>query len=231
MNQPYPGQELALFRDAVNWKQYFAEVLRPHVNGRVLDVGCGNGVNAPYLIHAGVKAYTYLEPDAALLAQVVDHALPALLREGERIHGTTADITHRQFDTVLYLDVLEHIADDAAELRRASQLLAPGGRLVVLAPAFQALYSPFDAAIGHHRRYTKRSLAAVVPPGLHVDQLRYLDSLGLLLSLGNRLLMRQAMPTREQVLFWDRRVVPRSRWTDRLLGRWLGRSVVGVFRR
>ena len=61
------------------------------------------------------------------------------------------------FDTILYVDVLEHIADDAAELARARRLLTPEGNLVVLAPAHQSLFSPFDAAVGHYRRYDERT--------------------------------------------------------------------------
>ena len=74
----------------------------------------------------------------------------------------------------------------------------------MLSPAHQWLFSPFDAAIGHCRRYTKSSLRAV---GAAVDEFRtkrlsYLDSCGLFASAGNRLLLRQAMPTLQQILFW-----------------------------
>ena len=53
-----------------------------------------------------------------------------------------------RFDTILYIDVLEHIDDDLGELARSATHLRPGGHLIVLAPAHQALYSPFDKAIG-----------------------------------------------------------------------------------
>lgn len=63
-----------------------------------------------------------------------------------------------RFDTILYIDVLEHIADDRAELVEAARRLNPGGYLVVLSPAHQWLFTAFDAAIGHVRRYTAKSL-------------------------------------------------------------------------
>ena len=71
--------------------------------------------------------------------------------------GTTHDRRGRRaFDTVLYIDVLEHISDDGSEVARASQLLRPGGYVVALSPAHQMLFTPFDAAIGHYRRYSKQ---------------------------------------------------------------------------
>ena len=88
--------------------------------------------------------------------------------------------------------MLEHIEDDAAEVRRAAEALAPGGHLLALSPAQPWLFSPFDAEIGHFRRYTKKSFAALAPPGLTAVKLVYLDSVGMAASLANRLLLRSS---------------------------------------
>jgi SAM-dependent methyltransferase len=227
----YPGQELELFSEAVNWKRYFAELLEPHVSGQVLDVGCGMGVNALFISNPGISAYTFLEPDVSLLDRVKENACLPVLWNAEKVNGTTQDMAGRRFDTVLYLDVLEHIEDGAAELERARDLLAPGGCLVVLAPAFQLLFSPFDHAVRHHRRYTRSSLEKEVPAGMQCILSRYLDGVGTLLSLGNRLMLRRNLPTQAQIHFWDRYVVPISRPFDKLFGRYFGRSVVAVYRK
>jgi 2-polyprenyl-3-methyl-5-hydroxy-6-metoxy-1,4-benzoquinol methylase len=80
------------------------------------------------------------------------------------VNSTMTDLPASEvFDAVLYVDVLEHIADDLSELRRAAVHLRPGGVLVILVPAHPRLYSAFDAAIGHYRRYTKSMLITVVP--------------------------------------------------------------------
>ena len=134
------------------------------------------------------------------------------------------------FDAILYIDVLEHIADDAAELAAAARLLRPGGALIVLAPAHPWLYSPFDRAIGHHRRYTRRSLARIAPPGLRRLVLRYLDSVGLLASAGNRFLLRRSLPTPRDIARWDGLMVPISRRLDAWLAFRVGKSVLGVWR-
>lgn len=132
-----------------------------------------------------------------------------------------------RYDAILYVDVLEHIEDDAAELRKAQRLLAPHGAILVLAAAHPFLYTPFDRALGHWRRYTRSSLRTIVPPELRVSVLRYLHSAGGLASLANRLL-RQAHPTPSQIAVLDRALVPASRVLDPLLGHRVGTSVLGV---
>jgi len=136
----------------------------------------------------------------------------------------------RLFDCILYIDVLEHIEADRAELEAAAEHLKPGGTLIVLCPAHPMLYTEFDRAIGHYRRYTKAMYRAIEPDGLRRERLIYLDSAGLLLSLGNRLLLRSGSPTLKQVKVWDRLFVPISRLMDPLLGRTVGKSIVGVWR-
>jgi len=226
----YVGTELELFQHAVNWKRYWSAQVAPYVQGKVLDVGCGLGVNAAYVVNDRVTGYTFLEPDGSLLQQVGEHVqLPATITH-RRIQGTTEQLKGEHFDTLLYIDVLEHIEYAAEELLRASDLLDTGGHLIIVAPALPFLYSPFDKAIGHYRRYTKRMLREQIPATLQEARIRYLDSAGLALSLGNKLLLRQAAPTLAQIALWDRRIVPISRFTDLLVGHSFGRSLVAVYR-
>lgn len=135
------------------------------------------------------------------------------------------------FDCILYIDVMEHLEDDRAEAAAAAARLAPGGVLIILSPAHQWLFNPFDATVGHFRRYNRRSLARIVPASLEVVSLSYLDSVGLLLSLGNRLVLRSVQPTEAQINLWDRRVIPLSRLTDRVFGYRAGKTIVGIWRR
>lgn len=227
----YEGGELELFAHATNWKAYWSSALRGWVRGDVLEVGAGIGTNTELLCAATRGVWTCLEPDA----QLSERARAAHAHLGarcEHVTGTLAGIPEaRTFDTILYLDVLEHIADDRGETARAARHLRAGGHLVVLAPAHQALYSPFDRAIGHHRRYDKASLRALAPEGLALERLFYLDCAGLAASLANRVLLRQSLPTLAQVRTWDRCLVPLSRVFDRVLARSAGKTVVGVWRR
>ena len=227
----YVGSELELFAEARRWKAYWSHELAPWVRGDVLDVGAGLGATARVFAQlANVRSYLALEPDVGLVARMQAEATgfpPGF----EAIAGTIASLPpSRRFDSILYIDVLEHIADDRGELERALARLAPGGRILVLAPAHRFLYSPFDAAIGHERRYDRRTLRAAVPPGLRIERMHYLDSVGMLASLANRLLLRSAMPTHAQIALWDRWMVPTSRWLDPATGHRLGKSLLAVMK-
>lgn len=228
----YVGTELELFRHAGNWKRYFSDMLEPYVRGHVLDVGCGLGVNADRLWNEAVTTYTFLEPDNRLLEQVPLHVRRTDSFPHQLINGTITALPHGSvFDTILYLDVIEHIEDARAELRRAHELLAPGGHLLILVPAVKYLYSEFDEAIGHYRRYNKSTLCRELPPELEQRRMFYLDSLGFFASLANKWFLGQSTPSLRQVIFWDRRIVPLSRLTDLLVFRTFGRSLISVSRK
>ncbi len=229
----YVGTELDVFARATRWKTYYGSFLRPFLSGDVLEVGAGLGATTRVLCDGMARSWLCLEPDLALAAKIAESirsgALPACCRV---LAGDLASLPEEaRFDAILYLDVLEHIEKDAGELARASRHLRPGGRLAVVAPAHSWLYTPFDKAIGHYRRYTRRSLADCAPPGLRREQLLTIDSAGLFLSLGNRLLLRSAHPTDAQIRFWDQVVVPISRFLDPLLLHRVGKTLVGIWRR
>jgi hypothetical protein len=101
-----------------------------------------------------------------------------------------------------------------------------GGYLIILCPAHQWLFSPFDIAVGHYRRYNKTSLQAVMPDNIKIIKLVYLDSIGLLANLGNRLLLKQSKPNLTQVKIWDKFMVSLSRFFDPLIGYHAGKSVI-----
>ncbi len=225
----YIGTELELFAAATRWKAYWASSVAPFVRGDVLEVGAGIGTNTRVLQNDTIRSWKCLEPDDALAAKARDEV--ATLPKCQVVVGTTASPNLGRFDSVLYIDVLEHIQDDRGELLRAAELLTPGGHLVVLAPAHQALYSEFDRAIGHFRRYDAKSLIAVGPASLALEKSFYLDSVGVLASFANHAFLKSERPTPAQIKTWDTFMVPLSRLLDPCLGRRVGKSVVGVWRR
>jgi SAM-dependent methyltransferase len=233
MSFVYVGTELDLFAAAVNWKAYVRRQVRPYLGRDVLEVGAGNGNTTRALCDGAFDRWLCLEPDASLADRLFASIDSGLLPECCRTKlGTLDDLGGQErFDTVLYMDVLEHIADDHAELARAAALLRSGGHLIVLAPAHEWLFSPFDQAIGHHRRYTRTTLRRAAPDGLALIRLVYLDSVGMLASLGNRLLLRRSMPAPRQIRVWDRLMVPLSRLVDPLLGYSFGKSALAVWRK
>ena len=229
----YMGGELELFARAEHWKQYWISRLRPRIHGAILEVGAGLGGNTLRLRTGDERRWVCLEPDARLAATLRETLAASPTGGAVEVRvGTLAALEPAEvFDCILYIDVLEHIEDDRAELRRAASHLTPGGQLIVLSPAHNWLFSPFDHAIGHHRRYTARTLAALAPPELRLANSFYLDSVGLLASAANRFLLRQSLPGARQIRWWDNYMVPCSRLLDPITGGCVGKSVVAIWER
>lgn len=227
----YVGRELELFAEAKSWKQYWSSLVLAYLRGDILEVGAGVGTNTPLIKGAEATSWTCLEPDPKLAAQMRERfAEDASLTKCRVQLGTIADLGgDSRFDAIVYIDVLEHIADDKGELRRASQLLRAGGRLVVLSPAYTWLYTSFDRAIGHLRRYQKKTLQACGPEDCRLCKIIYLDSAGVLASAANRMFLKQSLPTLRQILFWDRCLVPISRIADRLIRHTFGKSILAIW--
>jgi SAM-dependent methyltransferase len=231
--QVYMGGELKLFARAGRWKQYWSSQLRPFIQGAVLEVGAGIGANTLRLRSGSERRWVCLEPDPSLAAALREQLADTPLNPTAEVVTGTLDALEpaERFDSILYIDVLEHIEDDRGELERAAQHLAPGGQLIILAPAHAWLFSPFDQAIGHFRRYTARDLSGLTPPGVRLVSAFYLDSVGLLASAANRLLLRQSLPSTRQIQVWDSLMVPCSRWIDPFTGYRAGKSVVAIWKR
>ena len=223
---------LELFAASQEWRAYCGTKIAPYIRGHVLEVGAGIGSNTRALCDPGRHRWICLEPHLSLAARLRETAsAPDLTRVTSIVIGTTASLRPApRFDTILYLDVLEHIDDDRAELERATALLRPGGHLIALVPAHPLLYSAFDRALGHYRRYSRNGLLALAPPTLAVRRAGYLDAVGLAASLANRIFLRRALPARWQVDVWDG-LMPVSRRIDRLLGFTCGKSVLAIWTR
>lgn len=225
----YVGSELELFEKAVNYKKYFGALLKRYLVGEVLEVGAGIGGTTAILRNVRQSRWVCLEPDPKLKEQLRENVGSSAC---EIRTGTITSVpAGERFDAIFYSDVLEHIEDDAGELQLASQHLKRKGKLIVVAPAHNWLLTPFDKAIGHFRRYTRARLKKISPENLRLEKCVYLDSVGLLASLTNRLLLKKDMPTQKQLWFWDFFLVRASRVLDPLTLRRVGKSVLAVWSR
>ena len=138
----YVGSELDLFAGAQNWKAYWSRQIRPFLGDDILEVGAGIGSSTRYLGRGGRGRRLCLEPDPDLHGQLLrsfDETEPS--QACEAVCGTLESLIGKQFDTIVYIEVLEHIENDREELNQAASHLLPGGHLIVLAPAHQRLFS------------------------------------------------------------------------------------------
>lgn len=134
----------------------------------------------------------------------------------------------RRFDAIISLNVLEHVARDDQAVRQLVRLLRPGGALLTYVPACPAAFGPMDTALGHHRRYTRRSLARLMTQaGLRVERLHAMNLLGLLGWSFNNHVLRRTRPDPAQVAAFER-LVPLVRAAERRFRVPVGLGLVAV---
>jgi 2-polyprenyl-3-methyl-5-hydroxy-6-metoxy-1,4-benzoquinol methylase len=228
----YIGNELELFKHAHNWKKYYASFIEGYLKNDVLEVGAGIGETTHLLCDGTQNCWVCIEPDELLTKEIEikkeNGYLPFII---EIITGTLDGIdSNRKFETIIYIDVIEHIENDEEELKKAANFLKPNGHIIILVPAHNYLFSKFDKSIGHYRRYNKEMLAKAIPKGFQKVDLRYLDSIGLFASLANKWFLKQDYPTLEQIKFWDNYIIPVSKIIDAISFYSLGKTVVGVWK-
>jgi hypothetical protein len=229
----YIGTELEVFAKATNWKNYVGRNLRPYITGSVIEVGAGLGSSTKYLCDGSQVHWLCLDPDANhvlhLKALIAARKLPPCC---EAKCGILADLAPSECaNTIIYVDVLEHIQDDEAEILVAATHLASGGRIVVLAPAFNSISSPLDKAVGHYRRYVRNDAERLTTPSLSLQATFFLDSAGFFASGLNRFVLRKSLPSARDIQIWDKVIVPISMLSDKVLGRLFGRSIVMIWQK
>lgn len=224
-SKDYIGSELELFSHAKIWKQYWSQKIKPLIQGPVLEVGAGLGANTK-LLRDEQTVWHQLEPDEKFYKQ--------LLKSNKKINSCIAyngflkNHTKKNYQTIIYIDVLEHIEKDRDELEIAATKLLKGGSVIVLSPAHQILMSNFDRNIGHFRRYNKKMLRDICPKSMMVKKQYYLDSVGLLASYAARF-VKSGNPTLRQILFWDRLMVPISKFLDLLSFFLVGKTIITIY--
>ncbi|MFZ5469001.1 MAG: methyltransferase domain-containing protein [Myxococcota bacterium] len=183
---------------APNYNAYLGQRLRAHCGQRVLEVGAGIGTITAQL-EEGRELVVALEVESFYVERLKNR-----FRDRPHVRPYLSDVAladwealqKERFDTIVLSNVLEHIPDDAASVRRFADILAPQGKLLVLVPALPALYGSMDEAVGHHRRYTHDSLRTVLEEnGFTVDHLEWLNIAGIPGWFFNgRVLRRRAVP-------------------------------------
>ena len=161
---------------AQQYAEWIHSLVAPHLGPEVLEIGAGHGLLTERLASTSHVTAT----------DVSESCVATLLRRyvgDERVVIRRADLSEAtatgDYDSVVLINVLEHIADDALAVKQLAGALRPHGRLVLWVPALSMLYSDFDRRIGHHRRYSVPGLRKVLEDAdLNVIDIRYVNVLG-----------------------------------------------------
>lgn len=214
-------------RGAVNHRRWLCELARPHLGGAALEIGSGLGNYAQTWLAMGERVTASEGSPArveALRARLAQAAAEIPVR---LLH---APVTEKaEFSAVVACNVLEHIPDDIGALRSFRDLVRPGGRVVLVVPAFAFAMGEFDRVVGHQRRYTVPALRrALSAAGWRVERIHYVNWLGLLAWVVMMKWLKGRPRDGLLLRWWDGVVIPVVRFTERWVPPPFGQSVFAV---
>jgi SAM-dependent methyltransferase len=199
--------------EAVNYNRWIYHILRPYLGTRILEIGCGTGNITGFLtLHGQVLA---VDVHAGYLRAARKRMIgnPRVTFQKINLEKTLSNLRRFKADTIICVNVLEHIREDETVLYECLRLLPPGGRLLLFVPALQLLFGSLDISYGHFRRYSIRGLKTkVAAAGFKIQYCRYLNLLGILgWWLNGKILNRKVIP-KNQILAYDHFV----RYSDKI---------------
>lgn len=210
----YVGKDLEAMDFAVNYHRWILDILKPFLGKRLVEVGAGTGSFSELLLKTNPQSLVLVEPSEMFEAlqnnsAIIDSRVSIKIFQNifseiaARIKAESAP------DTIIYINVLEHIEDDLAELKTVRQTLADNGRVCIFVPALPLLYSEFDKYIGHFRRYRKNELTEKCEQaGFRIILKRNFDFPGILPWLIKYRLLKSTTMESGAVKFYDDFAVP-----------------------
>lgn len=225
---------LGIIGSAENFNRWMYDTVKIHCRGKILEIGSGTGNISKYFLSDGYDlslsdrsdyycgilndlAGEYPRPPEIIL---MDIAAPRLDPAYTRYFG--------KFDSIVMLNVLEHISDEKTALANCAKFLSDGGSIIVLVPAFQSLYNTFDRTLGHYRRYSRRDLENVLSGCRYkIEYSRYFNAFGILgWFFSGKILGKKLIPPGQMKLYNS--LIVFFKILDRLVLNRFGLSVIAV---
>lgn len=215
---------------ATRYFQWQFQLANAELGGRVLEIGCGLG-NFTRLL-ADRELVIAIDTERAViecLNQRLVGQKNLVACQMDALDDSFPMLARYQPDSIACLNVLEHISDDHRALEHMNAVLPSGGKVVLIVPAFEGLYGPIDAKLGHFRRYSKEGLRQLCQrTGFLPRKLRYMNVLGLLGWWFNARVSRRTAQSEAQIAFFDRFIVPVQSRLEALLAPPCGQSIFVV---
>lgn len=224
----YEGRDLEALQCLYNYRQWIFDHMAPHLKGRIVEIGAGTG-NFSELLVPVASELSLVEPSAGpfgILETRFGNAGHVTASRTEALDWALSAETDSA-DTVVMINVLEHIEDDARLLRELARILAPGGRLCLYVPAMMVLFSEIDRVFGHFRRYGFRELRdRLHETGFDIHAARWMDTLGAPIWFVMCRLMRSTTFNPSLASAYDRLAIPVLRGVEGVIPPPFGKNLL-----
>lgn len=230
----HEGQDtLETLSKADKLNQWFYQTIRPYCKGSILEIGSGLG---------NVSQFFIQDQSDITLSDLRNNYLEALSKRFPTFNPNkfiTLDLVHpnfdseyahlfNSFDTLFALNVVEHILEDQQAIVNCYKLLKKEGHLIVLVPAYQALYNRFDKELHHYKRYTQQSLNALFKSAhFQIHHNQYFNFVGIFgWFFSGKILNKKLIPEGQVTLY--NKLVPLFKIIDKCIFNTIGLSVITI---
>ncbi|MBT3361010.1 MAG: class I SAM-dependent methyltransferase [Rhodospirillales bacterium] len=229
----YQGADLEALANLHRYQRWVIEIFLPYLSGRVIEFGAGVG-NISTLIRPHVATLDLVEPSANLVISLKrrfgDTDCVAIYEES--LESRLLETADETYESIVLVNVLEHIEDDAMALEGFYRILKPGGHLLLFVPALEFLFSDLDVVLRHFRRYQRPELnRRTTGAGFDIVKSRYFDVLGVFpwWLLNTKMGATEFNPVLASI--YDAVFVPLSRGLESLAPPPFGKNIILVARR
>jgi SAM-dependent methyltransferase len=225
----YFGRDLEAMSFATNYHTWIVEEFKPFLGHRVAEIGAGTGNFTSLLIKEEIEYLCSFEPSTNMYSILEERFKGKQKVEISNHFFNEAGHNYEScFDSVIYVNVLEHIKEDARELSYVRNSLKKGGYFLGFVPALSWLYSNLDKKVGHFRRYKKPDLIKLVEQaGFKIIKVKYFDLAGILPWFIYFVILKKSI-TGAKVSLYDKAVVPIMKKIEGLIPPPLGKNILIV---
>ncbi len=228
----YVGKDLEAMSFAVNYHKWILDEFRPFLGKRVVEVGAGTGSFSELILQESIDSLSLVEPSEMFESLTANVAQIKNNTHVDFYKSIFSDVATEIFDkqkpdSIIYVNVMEHIENDRLELDHIHRTLGKGGRCFIFVPALMSLYGEFDRKIGHFRRYTKPEVEEKCgSAGFKILKSKYFDLAGIVPWFVKYKLLKSDSLDSGAVTLYDKMAIPFVKGMEKFVNVPLGKNVL-----
>lgn len=218
---------------AVNYNNWILDNIASFLGKSILEIGAGIGTYTSSLATRGtVYATDFAANCVEVLKKKFDGQGNIVIESLDITRPADKSIwTSRKIDTVICLNVIEHIEDDVTALRNMAAISAKGAYIIVMVPAFQCAFGTIDKLDGHYRRYSRELMnSRFKSAGIKPARVRYFNSVGLLAWYYTNKVVKNSETSTAKIKLYDNCFVPPLKLLERIIPPPFGQSIIAIGR-